>query len=219
MFVLVAILSAYATFHCSDDMDCSLAGTCDASTGVCACQSWTKGEDCAALNLAPIASATALTSAVADAAKENWTNWGGSPVTEVAADGTKSYHLFFAEMGDHCTLGVWGFKSQVAHGVASNPLGPYTRVGLAIHGEAHNPVISQAVDGTWLLWTCGCPHVYTDRNCSHRVLKCAGGKEAAWTTTVYSSKSLNGPWTAHVDVLNSVAKVGVASVCAVIAMT
>ena len=30
------------------------------------------------------------------------------------------------------------------------------------------------------------------------------GAAAPWTTTVYSSKSLDGPWTAHVDVLGNI---------------
>ena len=78
--------------------------------------------------------------------------------------------------------------------------GPFTRQGLAVGTEAHNPVLSRATDGTWLLWTCGCPHA-APPGCGHAALVCPGGKAAAWTTTVYSATSLDGPWEPHVDLL------------------
>ena len=79
--------------------------------------------------------------------------------------------------------------------VSASPTGPFRRLGLAVPAEAHNPVISRAADGTWLLWTCGCPNPGAPRDCARRSHNCtSGGKPAAWTTTVYSSASLDGPW-------------------------
>lgn len=91
---------------------------------------------------------------------------------------------------------------QVIHSVSDNPLGPFKRVGVAIAPEAHNPVLSRAIDGTWLIWTCGCPNPRPPKGCSHQALEC-NGNPAAWTTTVYSSQSLDGPWKPHVDVLGA----------------
>jgi hypothetical protein len=110
-------------------------------------------------------------------------------------------------MADNCSLGVWTFKSTVIHSVSDSPTGPFARVGVAIPAEAHNPVVSRAVDGQWLIWTCGCPNPSAaPTGCAHQALKCEGGQDASWTTTVYSSKSLDGPWTPHVDVLGSALK-------------
>ena len=48
---------------------------------------------------------------IADAAVQKWTNWGASVTEDPEQKGR--FHMFAAEMADHCTLGVWGVKSQV----------------------------------------------------------------------------------------------------------
>eukprot|EP00039_Didymoeca_costata_P027400 m.18329 g.18329 ORF g.18329 m.18329 type:complete len:371 (+) comp6282_c0_seq2:164-1276(+) len=195
LFILLSIAGARSA--CTSDLDCSLAGTC--KQGQCECQSWTKGADCAALNMKPVDSLSAIKPLVQP--HDAWTRWGGSVVY---SDG--KYHMFSAEMAFKCSLSVWGFKSQVIHSVSDNPYGPFTFESVAVGTEAHNPVLSQAVDGTWLLWTCGCPHTPNNQKCDHETLTCPGGAAAAWTTTVYSSKSLNGPWTPHVNLLGNITK-------------
>ena len=63
-------------------------------------------------------------------------------------------------------------------------------------------MLSRAADGTWLIFTCGCPHEPAAEDCTaERSWTCPGGAEPAWTTTAYSSRSLDGPWEAHVDLL------------------
>ena len=112
---------------------------------------------------------------------DNWTRWGGSPVHD---PDTGLYHLFSAEMADKCSLNVWGTQSTVIHSTSTSATGPFTRVGLAIGAEAHNPVISRATDGTWLIWTCGCPNPNPpSSSCTRTKLTCPGGQQAAWTTT------------------------------------
>ena len=170
---------------CETDLDCSLAGSC--VEGACRCQSWTKGPRCGALNLHPPPNAAAVVAAVQPVA--NWTRWGSSVVEHGGL-----YHLFSAEMADECPLSVWGSKSTVIHSVSASPTGPFRRLGLAIGAEAHNPVLSRATDGTWLIWTCGCPRPSVPKGCVRETVSCPGGQAAAWTTTVYSSKSLDGPW-------------------------
>jgi|EP01046_Picozoa_sp_COSAG06_P036833 hypothetical protein len=183
---------------CADDYGCSLAGKCVA--GRCQCQPWTKGDDCAALALTPLAEPASLVAAVQPAG--NWTRWGSS----VAEEGGQ-YHLFSAEMADECPLSVWGSKSTVIHSVSSSPTGPFRRLGIAIPAEAHNPVLSRdPVDGTWLLWTCGCPNPTAPPGCPRENFTCPGGQAGSWTTTVYSSKSLDGPWQPHVNLLGEALK-------------
>ena len=101
---------------------------------------------------------------------------------------------------------MWGWKSTVIHSTADAATGPFVRKGVAVGAEAHNPVVSRAVDGTWLIWTCGCPNPKAPAGCGHQELVCPGGAQGAWTTTVYSSKSLDGPWQPHVDLLGGVTR-------------
>ena len=199
---IAVVLALACAEACTSDLDCSLAGSCE--SGRCRCQAWTKGEDCAALNLAPIGSAADIRSIVEPA--ENRTRWGGSVVHDTDGDGM--YHLFAAEMAEGCSLGVWTFKSQVVHAVGNSSAGPFRRVGVAIPSEAHNPVLSRdPTDDTWLIWTCGCPFAPARADgCAHEVPSCPGGAPAQWTTTVYSSKSLDGPWEPHVDVLGNITR-------------
>jgi hypothetical protein len=67
----------------------------------------------------------------------------------VVIDENNTAHMFAAEMGFHCSLGVWIDKSQVIHAINKdgNPLGVFEKVGVAVPTEAHNPVLSRAVDG------------------------------------------------------------------------
>ena len=188
---------------CTDDLNCSLAGACIA--GVCHCEPWTKGHDCAALNLAPLSSAAALTSAVVPV--NGTTRWGGSVVDDRNSSGL--FHLFGAEFAHDCSLDAWGHQSRVYHAVGDNATGPFTRLGVAVGTEAHNPVMTRdPVDGTWLLFTMGCPYDNSkDNSCAKTNVSCGpNGIGAYWTTTVYSSVSLNGPWEPHVDILGNLTR-------------
>ena len=106
--ILIYAFLSMAASKCTSDMDCSLAGKCNAATGNCVCEGWTKGDDCAALNLLPLSAESAFKSVIANMSEAKWTTWGGSVVEYQG-----KYHMFAAEMADHCTLGVWTFKSQV----------------------------------------------------------------------------------------------------------
>ena len=107
----VGVVGAVSKFTCTTDVDCSLAGTC--INGACKCEDWVKGPDCAALNLDPLPSASALKSIIQPAA--GWTRWGGSVVQDPT--NASLHHVFAAEMAFKCGLGVWTYKSQVCGGV------------------------------------------------------------------------------------------------------
>jgi hypothetical protein len=200
MTVVLPLRTSMMPPPCTDDLDCSLAGACIA--GVCRCESWTKGHDCAALNLVPLSSAAAMTSAVVPV--NGTTRWGGSVVDDRNSSGL--FHLFGAEFANDCPLAAWGHQSRVYHAVSENATGPFTRIGVAVGTEAHNPVMTRdPVDGTWLLFTMGCPFDNSnDHSCAKTNVSCGvHGIGAYWTTTVYSSSSLNGPWQSHVDILGN----------------
>jgi hypothetical protein len=95
----------------------------------------------------------------------------------------------------------------VLHAVGANATGPWLKVGIAVPTEAHNPVLSRdPTDGTWLLFTMGCPHDNSaDPSCAKTNVSCGPrGSGAYWTTTVYSSQSLYGPWVPTVDLLGNI---------------
>ena len=54
----IPLLVTAVTAGCTSDVDCSLAGSC--VSGECKCEAWTKGDDCAALNLVPLDSVEEL---------------------------------------------------------------------------------------------------------------------------------------------------------------
>jgi len=136
-------------FSCSDDWDCSLAGTC--SNGVCSCDAWASGEDCSYLNFQPV-DKTAL-----GYMDPSHSSWGGNAV--LGSDG--QWHLYMAEIacnsedtGTRCGLGNWVSHSQVAHAVSQAPEGPYVRQSLTLPQEHHNPTLQVSpIDGAWHLYS------------------------------------------------------------------
>lgn len=137
-------------FQCQNDWDCSLAGVCNA--GTCDCDPWVEGEDCSYLRFQPV-----------DRSKVGYldskiSSWGGSVVR--GSDGM--WHMFVSEIlcdkddlyQTRCGLKGWQTNSQVAHVVSENVEGPYTRLGVVLSPEHHNPTVAiSPVDGTWYLYS------------------------------------------------------------------
>ncbi len=93
---------------------------------------------------------------------KEWCYWGGNPM--LGKDG--NYHISVARWPEN--KGHWGWpKSEVAHAVAKNVLGPYTIKGITLP-EAHNPEVVKLNDGSYLL------HVSKGN--------------------MYTSNKLSGPW-------------------------
>ena len=108
--------------------------------------------------------------------------WGCSPI--VAPDG--KFHVFFSRWDSAKGMGGWISQSEIAHAVADNAEGPYSKVEtiLAPRGEAywdgttcHNPHI-QFIDGVYCLFYMGNSNKKTN---TKRI-------------GLASSTSLNGPW-------------------------
>lgn len=102
----------------------------------------------------------------------SYTSWGGSVIK--ADDG--GYHMFAAVFAGHQGLGKWSSTSEIMHLVSQVPEGPFTPTkdgpnadGIIIPVFAHNPTITRANDGTYLLFSIG-------------------------RSPLVASKSLNGPW-------------------------
>ncbi len=82
-----------------------------------------------------------------------WSYWGGNVF--LADDG--KYHCFVARWPENSKKGHWQWpRSEVAHAVADDPVGPWTVLGTAYpylrDGLGHNPEVHRLKDGRYALW-------------------------------------------------------------------
>ena len=137
-----------STAACSNDADCYLRGECINSA--CKCDNWAKGENCQLLNLAP---ANKQRQGYLNTTNGGYNTWGGHPIKV-----NDTYHLFAAQMINHCLLNQWTSVSQIIRAESNNHLGPYQMKQVIFPTFAHNPQITQAPDGTYLLYYIGLPN-------------------------------------------------------------
>jgi hypothetical protein len=175
MLALVAALfiswvrASAALPPCKSDMDCSLNGVCNVSTGVCRCDKPWVGNvdgsnqlpDCGYLDFLP-SPVSSCGPACAfhggpSSVDEAWTSWGMS----VLAVSSTEYHGFVAEMANECGLGAWTKGSQVIHATSPTPTGPYTRVpgDPVVPAWSHNPQQIVAPDGTHVILCVVCSQI------------------------------------------------------------
>jgi hypothetical protein len=157
--LLLALLLEAAAFVCEGDDSCSLNGVCSSDGASCVCFAPWMGPQCASLNITAAPSlAQAAIYGGPSAGGANVTSWGGNVL---AGDGDGLHHLFVTEIGGGCGLAAWGSHSFVAHATSSSgPAGPFTRRGVAVPHQSHNP---QAVryNGSWLIF-----HIFAGDNSS-----------------------------------------------------
>jgi hypothetical protein len=113
--------------------DCSENGLCGVD-GKCVCDpGWRSSPDCSTLTLGPAAAGGVY----GYGSPFQTTSWGGNSVLD---NSTGVHHLYVTEIaGKGCGLHEWQGQSTVVHATSSSELGPYTRVGVAIPHQAHNP--------------------------------------------------------------------------------
>jgi len=121
--------------------------------------------------------------------------------------------MYAAEFEGHCDISHWSPNSAIVHAVSTTGAdGPYVKKDVAVPPFAHNPKVVQAPDGTWLMYTIGVKLPGSDiHNCSsssggaadaiaappsptpHTPGRNPGNRES--NVTLYTSDSLEGPWT------------------------
>lgn len=106
------ITSTKIEWPCRDEMDCSLNGACVA--GECACNPAWSGKRCETLELLPATRGAGYRGL--DGGK-NTSSWGGA----VLRDDSGKYHMWAAEMTDHCGIGAWAQNSRIIRAVADDP--------------------------------------------------------------------------------------------------
>ncbi len=108
---------------------------------------------------------------VEDKTNKSWSYWDGKILR--ATDG--KYHMYVSRWSQGAGHNGW-FGSVCVHTVSdSSPIGPYVDKGLCYNdenGKGHNVMVEQMNDGTYFLLV----------------------SETRRPATVYTSKSLDGPW-------------------------
>ena len=142
-----------STGKCTNDWDCSLAGTC--IEGKCECDPWAEGVDCSYLRFQPV-----------DKSKlgyldEYHSSWGGSIVQKSNGE----FLMYVSEIickedpdtRKRCGLNNWETHSRIAQVISSNIEGPYERWDaepVRLPPEHHNPSVHVSPKtGDWVLYT------------------------------------------------------------------
>ena len=122
-------------------------------------------------------------------------SWGGN----VVRDGSGRFHLFAAAMTGRCNLGSWSSNSEVVHGTADSPAGPFRLAEVALGPWHHNPQAVLHPDGTWLLYTIGTTTVPPQHKCGAESggtpRRRLGGPKTGEYVQLHHASSPHGPWT------------------------
>ena len=154
---------------CMGATDCSLGGLC--VRGRCECDPAFTGPNCAALNLLPAPTAELWNRGAGTA------SWGGNIVFD--AKGDCKYHLFFAELLNHCPLKDWGTNSVVSHAIADSPMGPFVKKETLQPAFHHNPTVAyDSSTSTFLLFSIGNGSTSIDFRGHRTVQNCSNATSA-----------------------------------------
>eukprot|EP00040_Diaphanoeca_grandis_P035514 m.223548 g.223548 ORF g.223548 m.223548 type:complete len:486 (-) comp33405_c1_seq1:185-1642(-) len=181
------------------------------TTGSCVCDPQWTGPHCEKLNLLPARVGSGYPTHPVNnntLPSSSVFTWGGAVMQD---NSTGLYHGFFAEWLNHCpmTYATWATSTVIRHATSSNVDGPWTPREIAVPNAAGNPVLSQAPDGTFLLYFTSHRWHGAVRNCTGPVdtwgppIYCTPGidENCATGISLAHSPSLSGPWTIVYDVV------------------
>ena len=187
---------------CTDDFDCSLGGRCVQS--VCNCFRAWKGVNCSELNLQASRNVRAFDR------PHNQSSWGGSVIWD---NETQMFHMFAADMTDHCGLDSWQHNSAIRHLVSKTPEGPYEPKEIVQSSFSHNPTVHKTPDGHYVIYHIGdgtngnrppitnCHNGTTPKTFETRAQASDSGPPpkigSIITPHMLFSESLNGPWSTY----------------------
>eukprot|EP01060_Flectonema_neradi_P031101 TRINITY_DN4634_c2_g1_i1.p1 TRINITY_DN4634_c2_g1~~TRINITY_DN4634_c2_g1_i1.p1 ORF type:complete len:504 (+),score=109.13 TRINITY_DN4634_c2_g1_i1:53-1513(+) len=137
-------LSGIVEWPCRGDDDCSFNGKCN--SGTCNCRPAWSGHRCETLNILP----TPLKAAYRGTDNgHNTSSWGGA----VLKGPDNKYHMWAAEMTEHCGIGAWSQNSRVIHAVADSPSEPFIRKDVVWEVFSHEPEVVPTPDGYAMYFT------------------------------------------------------------------
>ena len=175
---------------CATDADCAYAGSCNVTTGTCACRPQFTGRRCSALALAPMASDAGLH------LEHNWT-WGGSVIRGL--DG--KFHMFAMTLQSRCGIQTVYTNAEILHATADVPEGPFTVRGVALRnrpGMWDGDVVSEPAvyqhNGTYIMYYMGLNNTLSKPlDCVKHDVPAIKGYGARRIGVAWSD-SLEGPW-------------------------
>jgi len=137
------IVSAKLDWPCRDEMDCSLNGAC--VSGTCHCRPQWSGHRCETLELVPATRGTGYRGVDGGA---NTSSWGGA----VLRDDDGKYHMWAAEMTEHCGIGAWAQNSRIVRAEANDLSGAFTRKQIVWNVFSHEPSMARAPSGEYVMF-------------------------------------------------------------------
>ena len=145
LFLLaIAASAALASAGCSTDLDCSLNGICNKSSGRCACDKPWAGDACATLQFKPVTFPQGY-----GMAPRPTTTWGGGIIEDKAGG---KHHMYVSRMTNNCSLRHWTSNSRIDHAVSTTGVeGPYAFADVAVNTWAHNAAPIALHDGTFAI--------------------------------------------------------------------
>lgn len=137
-------VSGVLHWACRSNEDCSLNGRCEEHGG-CSCRpAWT-GDRCQTLSIQP----TPKSAGYNGVDNGNHTSsWGGA----VLRGNDNRFHMFAAEMTEHCGIGAWSQNSRVIHATSTSPSGPYTRQNVVWEVFSHEPEVVPGPNGEFVMY-------------------------------------------------------------------
>ena len=199
-------------WKCTTDASCQLNGVC--KSGVCACDPQWLGSNCSQLNLGE-------SKAAYQGMTSDTSTWGGHAVYDKTK---KIWHLYTAEMSNHCTLSAWTTNSMTVHATSPDIWNtPFVYKNTVQMAWSHNPLVRVSPAGEVLISHIGCGRIPAGAhaaNCSKdlsgrtfdstemsaaesvrsaQALPPCGcphplNGKACQTLQVISSKGFDGPW-------------------------
>lgn len=124
----------------------------------------------------------------------NTSSWGG----QVLRDDNGMYHMWAAEIINHCGINAWTRNSRIIHAISKTPGGLYERKNEIKHVFAHEPSVTRAPDGTYVMYytaflnsvklpPCNCSDGSTPKDCTDGTYS----KDPSFMAT---AQSIEGPW-------------------------
>jgi len=128
---------------CRSDEDCSLNGKCD--SGVCNCRAAWKGMRCETLSMLKPQKGAGYRGVDNG---HNTSSWGGAVLK--GDDGF--YHMWAAEMTEHCGIGAWVQNSRIIHATSPTAGGSYTRKDVTWDVFSHEPEVVPGPNGEYVMY-------------------------------------------------------------------
>jgi alpha-L-fucosidase len=124
-------------------------------------------------------------------------SWGGN-IVYLPSDPTWKYHGFFAAFINNCGLSAWGSNSVVIHAGSNSLTSGFQFIEIVLDVWHHNPQISVAPDGTFILWSIGSSPEPKIANCSKEIQEDVNSpslQHGFETMELHYATSIYGPWT------------------------